>query len=158
MAEQHHKVINSEDIILLKINVFKKAIVAPEESLNQSLEARGYSFSFSQKNAFNHAQEAARIRLYILLEVDNEDQSKSGIYGEFGIEFHYQIKGLDNYTHQIENDTHYYYPELGITLLGIAYSTSRGIILQETRGTVLSATGVILPVLNPNVLLQEGEE
>jgi len=37
------------------------------------------------------------------------------------------------------------------TLLSIAYSTSRGIVLSRTQGTLLN--GVILPVIDTRVLM-----
>lgn len=41
---------------------------------------------------------------------------------------------------------------LGTTLMGIVYSTARGIILERTQGTFFN--GVILPVINPNKLIK----
>lgn len=42
---------------------------------------------------------------------------------------------------------------MGATLLGIAFSTARGIIFERTRGTFFD--GVILPVVDPFKVLEE---
>ena len=45
---------------------------------------------------------------------------------------------------------------LGTWLSAIAYSTMRGIILQETQNTLLK--GIIIPVVDPKRLLTEENE
>jgi hypothetical protein len=40
---------------------------------------------------------------------------------------------------------------LAATVLGIAYSTARGIVVERTQGTFFN--GAILPVINPSSLL-----
>jgi len=44
---------------------------------------------------------------------------------------------------------------LAATLLGIAYSTSRGIIVEKTQNTFLG--GIILPCIDPYKVLMEEE-
>jgi hypothetical protein len=46
------------------------------------------------------------------------------------------------------------HPSLGNALASITYSTSRGILMTRFQGTALS--DFILPVINPNNLLEKG--
>ena len=48
------------------------------------------------------------------------------------------------------------HPALGNALASITYSTSRGILMTRFQGTVLS--DFILPVINPNDLLEKGKK
>lgn len=41
---------------------------------------------------------------------------------------------------------------LAASLVGLAYSTARGIILERTSGTILN--GIIIPVIDPMKLLK----
>lgn len=145
--------INPEAIHLLKVSVFKSLIERQEEFLDQPfIEPKNYSFSFAQKSTFNHEEKMVRIQLFILLKARGNNASNLGIQGEFGIEFNYKVDNLDNLCTK-EDGKLYYDPFLGTTLISISYSTARGIILQQTQGSIISLSGVILPVMNPTELL-----
>lgn len=45
------------------------------------------------------------------------------------------------------------YPPLHLSLLALAYSTARGMLINQTKGTIFS--GFILPVLPPKALLDK---
>lgn len=146
--------INPQDIHLLKISIFKSFIERQEKFLDQPfIEPKNYSFSFAQKSAFNHKEKMVRIQLFILLKAQGDNATNLGIQGEFGIEFHYKIENFDNHYTTDENGKLLYDASLGATLMSISYSTSRGIILQQTQGSIISLSGVIMPVINPTDLL-----
>lgn len=151
--------INPQDIHLLKISVFKSLIERQEAFLDQPfIEPKNYSFSFAQKSNFNHEEKMVRIQLFILLKAQGENATNLGIQGEFGIEFNYKIDNLDTLCTEIENGKFHYNASLGTTLMSIAYSTARGIILQQTQGSIISLSGVIMPVINPADLLKASLE
>lgn len=151
--------INPEAIHLLKVSVFKSLIERQEEFLNQPfIEPENYSFSFAQKTAFNHEEKMVRIQLFILLKAQGEYAASLGIQGEFGIEFNYKIDNLDALSTKGEDGKLHYAVSLGATLMSISYSTARGIILQQTQGSIISLSGVILPVINPTDLLNASLE
>jgi hypothetical protein len=146
--------INPAEIHLLKVSVFKSSIERQENLLDQPfVEPENYSFSFAQKSAFNHEEGMVRIQLFILLQAQGENAANLGIQGEFGIEFNYKIDNLDTLCTKGEDGKLHYDASLGTTLISISYSTARGIILQQTQGSIISLSGVILPVINPTDLL-----
>ncbi|WP_426670112.1 hypothetical protein ACPPVU_02480 [Mucilaginibacter sp. McL0603] len=71
----------------------------------------------------------------------------------FSIDFVFSIENLENFKVQVPGVEHGFLLDstLGITLMGIVYSTARGIILTRTAGTVLDS--ILLPVINPANLL-----
>jgi len=147
--------INPEAIHLLKVSVFKSLIERQEEFLDQpSIEPENYSFSFAQKTAFNHEEGRIRIQLFILLKAQGNNAANLGIQGEFGIEFNYKVDNLETLCTKGDDGKRHYYASLGTTLMSISYSTARGIILQQTQGSIISLSGVILPVINPVDLLK----
>jgi|VirMetMinimDraft_7_1064189.scaffolds.fasta_scaffold18294_4 hypothetical protein len=151
---KEHK-INPEDIHLLKVSVFKSSIERQEKLLDQPLiEPKNYSFSFAQKSAFNHEEGMVRIQLFILLKAQGDNASDLGIQGEFGIEFNYKIDNIETLYTKGEDGKLHYDVSLGATLMSISYSTARGIILQQTQGSIISLSGVIMPVINPADLLK----
>lgn len=151
--------INPQDIHLLKISVFKSLIERQEAFLDQPfIEPKNYFFSFAQKSNFNHEEGMVRIQLFILLKAQGENAANLGIQGEFGIEFNYKIDNLDTLCTKSEDGKLHYDASLGATLMSIAYSTARGIILQQTQGSIISLSGVIMPVINPADLLKTSLE
>lgn len=146
--------ISPEEIHLLKVSVFKSSIERQESLLDQPLvEPSNYSFSFAQKSAFNHEEGMVRIQLFILLKAEGDNATSLGIQGEFGIEFNYKIDNLEALSTKAEDGKLHYAVSLGATLMSISYSTARGIILQQTQGSIISLSGVIIPVINPTDLL-----
>lgn len=147
--------INPEAIHLLKVSVFKSLIERQEAFLDQPfIEPKNYSFSFAQKTTFNHEEKMVRIQLFILLKARGNNASNLGIQGEFGIEFNYKVDNLDNLCTKENDGKRHYDASLGTTLMSISYSTARGIILQQTQGSIISLSGVIMPVINPVDLLK----
>jgi hypothetical protein len=70
---------------------------------------------------------------------------------EFALEFLFEIENLAELSKMDGNNGLMVDQSLGETLMAIAYSTSRGVILQATQTTMLG--GVILPVTAPRDLL-----
>ena len=90
----------------------------------------------------------ARFRLFITVNGMDEQQNKPlGLKVDYGIEYHFKVDNFQDMLHQTPDGDIEIDQELGVTLLSIAYSTSRGIILERTQGTFFE--GVILPVIDP---------
>ena len=72
------------------------------------------------------------------------------VNAEYKTEYIFTVENLSQFSEKKEEvvllDT-----SMAATLMGIAYSTTRGIILTRTQGTLLD--GVLLPVLNPKDLI-----
>lgn len=149
---KHSTPIDPDKIQILQISIYKSNIDASIEFLEQGAIPERYAFSFSQNTGFDYDQNLISIRLNILLNSKDENNKKLELKGEFGIEFQFRVENMKDFAEAKENGNIVFDSILGITMMGIAYSTARGIILQRTEGTLLS--GVILPVIDPAELLQ----
>lgn len=144
------KRIKVDKIHLLAINVYKSNINCESDYIDQPMEPAEIKVGFSQQSAFNFDEGKIRIRLDIELIGTNDKGDDLGLRGEYGIEFHYHVENFDDFI-EIEDNKKLISGLLGGTLIGISFSTARGIILNRTQGTFFN--GVILPVIDPNSLL-----
>jgi len=147
-----------EKIHLNRINIFKSNMNGTQEFLDSPVEAEEIRVGYSQESGFNLEKKLVRIRLYIQIE-GYRRKKPLGLQGEYGIEFLFIVENLEEYIEsqkqpQNKNNKELYMVSsiLGSTLMGIVYSTARGIILERTHGSYFR--GVILPVINPNDLLK----
>jgi len=62
-----------------------------------------------------------------------------------------RVDDLDDFKQGVQNGNPVIDGQLVATVMGILYSTARGIILERTRGTFFD--GVILPVISPKDLV-----
>lgn len=141
-----------EKIHIKKVIVFKSSIDIKPEKADLLNEIDGYSFSFAKNTGVSFENKIIRYRLNILLEAKDKQGTLLDIKGEFGIEFIFYVDNFEGFSKK-EGDRYLLDESLGNTLMSIAYSTSRGIVLQETQSTVIG--GVILPVINPSDLMDE---
>lgn len=142
--------IKPELIHLHSLKVYKTLVNASENYIDNPVEIKNISVQYAQNSAFNFEEKAIRIRLEILmLAVDGEDK-EIGLNAEYGIEFHFVVENLDEFV-EVEGDKKSISGMLGGTLMGIAYSTARGIVFDRTQGTHFK--GVILPVIDPKELV-----
>jgi len=138
-----------EKIRIKNIAVVKSNIEVGKEAFELISGINEYSFSFNQEIGFNYDQHLIRLRLNILLQGKNDKGELVNIKGEFGIEFVFHVDNFQDLT-QEENGSYEIPSSLVTTLSSLAYSTSRGIVFQETQSTVLR--GILLPVIDPAIL------
>lgn len=144
--------IDSSKISINCINIFKTSITAEEPYLANPIEIKQTRVGVSQESLFNFESKLVAVKLNIVLEAIDIDNKLLGVKGEFGIEFQLYIENLDAFLdHDTSNNTIKVNGELGATIMGIIYSTTRGIILEKTQNSYLR--GTILPVINPATLL-----
>lgn len=104
-----------------------------------------------QLTAFNIEEKNVRIRLTLEL-IANKDQDKPvGLSGEYLMEFILQVANLEEFVVENSDKTKSLETLLNSTLIGIIFSTARGIIYERTAATLLN--GVILPVKVPSQLI-----
>lgn len=145
--------IKPELIHLRALKVYKTLVDASDDYIDNPVEVENISVQYAQNSAFNFEEKAIRIRLEILmLAVDSEDK-EIGLNAEYGIEFHFVVENLDEFI-EVEGDTKTINGMLGGTLMGISYSTARGMVFERTQGTHFK--GVILPVIDPKELVIQG--
>lgn len=144
------KEITPENIILVQVIVYRSSIEPSEEFIIKPTVPNSFEVNYKQNTGFNVAKQIVRIRLNIALEGVDKEGKAIGISGRFGIEFIFMVKGLNDYV-TTKGGKKVVSSLLGSTIMGIVYSTARGIILERSMNTYLN--GAILPVIDPKVLL-----
>jgi len=143
--------INPESISIFHINVYKSSVNSSEVYIDIPQKPSNFRVSYSQNFAFNLELKNIRLRLEVLVDGINEKEEPIGIQGSFGIEFHFHVDNLEEFLENKEGENKIQ-GLLGITLISIAFSTSRGIILEKTLNTPLN--GIILPVIDPAAMIK----
>jgi len=140
--------INTEKIHLFHINLIESAI--------KDLPQRGeipFTINVANKTMHNLEEERIKIGLYIELKAENQNNSNPNAYFNIDIDFHFEIKGLKKYYKLDENNNPVFYGLLISTLLGLSFSTARGIIYERLSNTNMQ--GTILPVVSAQKMLQQ---
>lgn len=146
MKKESPKII-PEKIKIFSINIIKAQFDTSDAFLDAPEKADSYEFGMASVWAHNFEAGRTRIRLFFTLKGLDSESNKIGLEVEYGIEFHFHIDNfqdflLESKVHGTQMDA-----SLGATILGMAYSTSRGIVFERTSGTFLN--GVLLPVIDP---------
>lgn len=98
----------------------------------------------------NLKEEKVKLNLKINLETCKGDNKKCP-FAHFDIDFHYHIKNLENFYTLNNNQQPTFNALLIVTLLGISFSTARGIIYEKL--TANSIKNIILPIVSPQKML-----
>lgn len=141
MSEQSK--INPEKIHLFHINVVESAI----KDLAQKTESQ-FKINIAQTTMHNLKEERFKIGLFIDLI---PDVISTDAKAQFVFDFHYKIEELNKYYTLNNTNTPVFQGVLIATLLGISFSTARGIIFERLSNTNMK--GMILPVVAPQKLL-----
>ncbi len=143
--------IDPNQIHLLRVRLYKNIIELDHKDDDLVKRIHHYSFSFNQTSFFDRERKLALLNLEVLLVGKDENNEILDVNGEFGIEFLFGVDNLSSLSTTDEDGRVLVKESLGLTLMAIAYSTARGIILQSTQSSILD--GVILPVIDPKDLL-----
>ncbi|MNK09424.1 hypothetical protein D3C87_273840 [compost metagenome] len=141
--------------VVIPEKIIIKDVKITNAQVNSTSEIEGgweeVEMNISTKSLFS-GDVACRVIFTVVMEKkDENDQILIG--ATFTIEFDFEIENLNDFrTHSSDVD----HPvqidrNLGVALMGIVYSTARGIVLTRTAGTVLD--GIILPVIDPSTIL-----
>ncbi|WPO77787.1 hypothetical protein [Flavobacterium sp. KACC 22761] len=101
-----------------------------------------YDIIVSHNMMHNLEKEVVKIRLFLDVNVVIDAPIEQG--GSYEVDFFYKIDDLSDH-YQISNDKPLFSGIFVSTLLGIAYSTLRGMLFNTWKDTFLS--NVILPVI-----------
>jgi hypothetical protein len=146
-------IINPERIHLITVNIIKAHLDTSETFLENPRKIEAFEFGVARDIAHNFQEGRSRYRLFFTLNALDPNETPLGVEIEYGIEFHFYVENFKDFTRQSEEGVMQVDAALGATLLGMAYSTARGIVFERTRGTFFE--GVILPVIDPFELLME---
>ncbi|MEY3369174.1 MAG: hypothetical protein RI973_2329 [Bacteroidota bacterium] len=153
MSKEKPKIV-PEKIHLQAIKVFKTNLEAADDYLNNPRPVNGFEFGIAKAVSHDVENGATRFRLFFSLDALDEKSAPLGLKAEYGIEFQFRVENYSDFVRRTGEGALQVDLSLGVTLMGIAYSTARGIILEKTQGTLFG--GVILPVIDPSkVLLEE---
>ncbi len=129
-----------EKIKLFNIDIVEKSI--NDISVTDNLDVE---FNVSHNTMHNLKDQRVKIELYINIVSKKE----AGV--KFHIDFHYQIQDLkDHYKMGNTNKVIFSGQFIG-TLIGISFSTARGLIFQQLQETKFK--GLILPIVSPMKML-----
>jgi len=145
--------VDPNHIHLVRVRLYKSNIEVNHKDEGLIQRIHHYSFSFNQKSYFDVEKKLVLLNLEILLVGKDADNEFLDVNGEFGIEFLFKIDNLSSLSKTDTEGSFIVEESLGVTLMSIAYSTARGIILQSTQSSMIE--GVILPVISPKDLLND---
>lgn len=143
-------IIIPELIQLLSVKLFRSNISTSDDFCNNPVEINGVAVDVGQNTAHDFEKKLFRIRLIVKMEGMKDKTNKAGLSGEYGIEFHILVENLNDFIKE-KDGKKLVDKKLGGTLMGLIYSTARGIIFEKTGNTLFN--GVLLPVIDPNSLL-----
>ncbi len=138
--------IQTDKILLAEIVLLKSAVTSTDAYLENPVKPDKTEMALRTESRFDFADNTSRFRLHVMLDGQSADGTSLGVEAEFMIDYIYIVENLSDYILQHNGDT-LVHPILGATLLGISFSTTRGIVMERTKGTPFA--GFILPVINP---------
>lgn len=144
--------VDPTQIHLSGIKVIKEHLDCTEQYLDNPLPVENYVFGHDYRQSLNLDTNRLRARLFLRLKAVNLKEEDLGLDAEYGIEFHFTVDNLKDFTEPQENGSVKINGALPGTLAGIAYSTARGIVWEKLSGTAFS--DIVMPVVNPVELLK----
>ena len=142
--------IEAEKIHIVTVRTLSGSI---EGSFDQETnEVAGYSFGFELATAVNAPQKMVGLKLVVSIATVDKQDNPLPAKGAYTHEMIFRVENLDDFIEKEEGKKIRIDPVLGSTLVGIFYSTVRGIIFSRTQGTPLKE--VVLPVIAPLKLMK----
>jgi hypothetical protein len=151
---QDNDLFDPEKITLIDIKMVKCHVETPEYF--DISKIAGYQLDHSLQIGFNMDEKLARADFLISLKTDCRGDNITEASGNFNLIFIYRIENLEGLAVTEKNKRLNLNPGLANALSSITYSTSRGILMTRLQGTALQ--NFILPVINPNKLLQNKQD
>jgi len=134
-------------IIPDKIHLLKIEVV--DSYVNDNITDKNDNFSFSIANNIQHNLKDELLKTTLFINLLQENDNNIGI--KFNIAFHYKIDDLKDHYKTDDNNNPVFSGLFIATILGISFSTSRGIIYSKLSETKLN--NLILPVIDPVKIL-----
>jgi hypothetical protein len=143
--------IRPELIAVTSIRILKSNINTTDEYMENPLSHDGVEVKMGQQTAFQLEEKNVRIRLSLELVAKRNQNEPVGLTGDYLLEFILHVDNLDEFIVENNDISKSIDIALNSTLIGIIFSTARGIIYERTAATLLN--GVILPVIAPTQLI-----
>lgn len=145
--------VNADKINLVNVKILKSNIEAGSSFVKDAPCER--SLLFAHDSGVNIDDKNILINLNIKIDFKGTTEEQSA-KGEFRIQYLFNVENLDELMQISDSEAPNISGELAATLMGIAYSTSRGIILTSTENSVLG--GILLPVVSPVKILENKQK
>lgn len=116
----------------------------------------GHELDNSLQLSFNLDDRLAKADFTVSMKTDSKGENETEATGNFHLIFIFRIENLEELVTHEKNNRLNLNPVLANALSSITYSTSRGILLTRLQGTALQ--NFVLPVINPNKLLQNNRK
>ncbi len=139
-----------------RITMIHGKLEATEAYLNKPQQPAQVKVDFGHRSGIGWKAERTWHRLYVELEALDEKGKPLGLTASYAFEFHFTIHGLGAFATKMDEGASALHPVMANTLMGIIFSTVRGMVLERTKGTYFD--GVILPVIAPGDLSKSWRE
>ncbi|MDR3010862.1 MAG: hypothetical protein LBV59_23245 [Sphingobacterium sp.] len=131
-------------VIAEKISLEK--IKPIRENLELGFDLKDKEFQMNIAQSIKHNLERKSFKISLLVSFSCTEQ----VFAEYLYEFYFKVENILDFLSEKDGRTAFTGQLLG-TLIGLSYSTLRGILYSRLAETNLN--GIILPVVNPNALL-----
>lgn len=134
-------------IVVQDIQLFRVEVVQQKLDVIAFKKQKQHQLNVGHKLAHNLKDERMKLELVFSFENSNKE---SLLF--FQIDFHFHIAHLSNF-YELKSENHPVFNGLLIaTLLGICFSTARGIILEKLSNAGIP--NILLPVVSPQEMMK----
>ncbi|MFV8271558.1 hypothetical protein ACNQGP_16705 [Flavobacterium sp. GT2N3] len=147
-------ILQPEKIEIVDFKIIKGQINSPFDFENEKVA--GHTFNVDFELGFNLEDKLVKADFSVHVETKSDEDTTEEAVGNFSFVYVFYVDNIEELTTLKKDETITIHPALGNALASITYSTSRGILMTRFQGTVLS--DFILPVINPNDLLEKGSK
>lgn len=142
-----------EKIEIVDFKIIKGQINSPFDF--EIEKAEGHTFNVDFELGFNLDDKLIKASFSINVETKSKQKNVEEATGFFSFDYVFYVDNIEELTKLEKDKIVSLHPALGNALASITYSTSRGILMTRFQGTALR--NFILPVINPNDLLEKGK-
>ncbi|CAM3760938.1 hypothetical protein [Sphingobacterium prati] len=135
---------NTAKVIAEKISLEK--IKPIRENLDLGFDLKDKEFQMNIAQSIKHNLEKKSFKISLLVSFSSTEH----VFAEYLYDFYFKVENMLEFVSEKDGKTAFTGQLLG-TLIGLSYSTLRGILYSRLAETNLN--GIILPVVNPNELL-----
>lgn len=138
-------------IIVQDIHLLRVEVVQQKLDVTAFKKYRQYQLTVGHKLAHNLTDE--RLKLEIVFSFEN-NKKENLLF--FQIDFHFQVDHLSNFYELNTENNPVFSGHFIATLLGISFSTARGIILEKLNNAGIP--NIILPVVSPQEMIMKSSK
>lgn len=147
-------ILQPEKIEIVDFKIIRGQINSPFNF--ETEKVAGHTFNVDFELGFNLEDKLVKADFSVYVETKSNEDTIEEAVGNFSFVYVFYVDNIEELITQEKDETITVHTALGNALASITYSTSRGILMTRFQGTVLS--DFILPVINPNDLLEKGSK